>query len=39
MLFAWLKRRRRARVIAAAFPDEWLIYLQKNVGLYALLTG
>jgi Mlc titration factor MtfA (ptsG expression regulator) len=38
MLFAWLKRRRRARVVAAAFPDDWLIYLQKNVGLYALLT-
>jgi Mlc titration factor MtfA (ptsG expression regulator) len=38
MLFAWLKRRRRARVVAAAFPDPWLVYLQKNVALYALLT-
>jgi Mlc titration factor MtfA (ptsG expression regulator) len=38
MLFAWLKRRRRARLVAAAFPDDWLVYLQNNVGLYALLT-
>jgi Mlc titration factor MtfA (ptsG expression regulator) len=38
MLFAWLKRRRRARAVAAPFPDEWRAYLQKNVGLYALLT-
>jgi len=38
MLFAWLKHRRRARVVAATFPTDWLIYLQKNVGLYALLT-
>src|SRR5262245_55782444 len=38
MLFAWLKRRRRAQVVAAPFPDDWLVYLQKNVGLYSLLT-
>jgi Mlc titration factor MtfA (ptsG expression regulator) len=38
MLFAWLKRRRRARIVAAPFPDDWLVYLQKNLGLYALLT-
>jgi Mlc titration factor MtfA (ptsG expression regulator) len=38
MLFAWLKRRRRARIRAAPFPDDWLVYLQKNVGLYPLLT-
>jgi Mlc titration factor MtfA (ptsG expression regulator) len=38
MLFTWLKCRRRARIVAAAFPDDWLAYLHKNVGLYALLT-
>jgi Mlc titration factor MtfA (ptsG expression regulator) len=38
MLFAWLKRRRRARAVAAAFPDNWLVHLQKNVRLYPLLT-
>jgi MtfA peptidase len=38
MLFAWLKRRRRARVLAAAFPADWVAYLQKNVGLYTLLS-
>jgi Mlc titration factor MtfA (ptsG expression regulator) len=38
MLFAWLKRRRRARVVADPFPDDWLVHLQKNVALYELLT-
>jgi Mlc titration factor MtfA (ptsG expression regulator) len=38
MLFAWLKRRRRARIRAVPFPDDWLVHLEKNVGLYALLT-
>jgi Mlc titration factor MtfA (ptsG expression regulator) len=38
MLFTWRKRRRRARVLAAPFPDDWLVYLQKNVALYSLLT-
>lgn len=38
MLFAWLKARRRARVVAAPFPEQWISYLQQNVGLYALLS-
>lgn len=38
MLFAWLKRRRRARAVANPFPESWLGYLRANVGLYPLLT-
>jgi Mlc titration factor MtfA (ptsG expression regulator) len=38
MLFAWLKQRRRRRLLATPFPDEWLAYLRKNVALYATLT-
>lgn len=38
MLFAWLKNRRRAQLVAAPFPDDWLGYLRKYVGLYVLLT-
>ena len=38
MLFGWLKRRRRADVIASPFPEEWHDYLERNVAYYALLT-
>lgn len=38
MLFSWLKRRRRDRLVATPFPENWLEVLQANVGLYGLLT-
>jgi len=38
MFFGWLRNRRRAKVIAAPFPVEWLAILQRNVGLYKHLT-
>jgi Mlc titration factor MtfA (ptsG expression regulator) len=38
MLFAWLKRRRRRKLLAAPFPPEWLAHLRGNVALYATLT-
>jgi Mlc titration factor MtfA (ptsG expression regulator) len=38
MLFSWLKRRRRAQLLAAPFPEEWYGYLERNVPLYARLN-
>jgi MtfA peptidase len=38
MLFSWLRNRRRQRLLATPFPDEWLGYLRKNVASFALLT-
>ena len=39
MLFSWLDRRRRERILAAPFPADWLHYLQKNVALYSFLPA
>ena len=38
MLFSWLKRRRRQKLLAAPFPAAWLEYLAANVAHYQLLT-
>src|SRR5262245_48546327 len=38
MLFSWLARRRRAKLLATPFPQEWAAYLQRNVPLYATLN-
>lgn len=38
MLFSWLARRRRARILATPFPDEWLGFLDRNVSLYPQLS-
>jgi Mlc titration factor MtfA (ptsG expression regulator) len=38
MLFSWLKRRRRAKLLATPFPEEWYGYLERNVPLYAQLN-
>ncbi len=38
MLFSWLKNRRRAKLLKAPFPEEWLGYLERNVPLYATLS-
>ena len=38
-MFSWLKRRRRKRLLAEPFPDEWLSYMQTNVVPYSLLTA
>ena len=38
MLFTWLKQRRRHKLLATPFPQEWLSYLRDNVALYATLT-
>jgi Mlc titration factor MtfA (ptsG expression regulator) len=37
MIFSWLKRRRRARVLASPFPEAWLKILAQNVPHYGLL--
>jgi Mlc titration factor MtfA (ptsG expression regulator) len=38
MLFGWLERRRRRRLLAAPFPTDWLAHLRHNVAAYELLT-
>jgi Mlc titration factor MtfA (ptsG expression regulator) len=38
MLFSWLKRRRRRKILAAPFPPEWLGYLQANVPIFERLS-
>lgn len=38
MLFSWLRRRRRARILAQPFPTGWLAYLRKNVRHYQFLS-
>jgi MtfA peptidase len=38
MLFSWLRSRRRAKILATPFPDEWLDYLDRNVPLYGRLN-
>jgi Mlc titration factor MtfA (ptsG expression regulator) len=37
MLFAWLKRRRRRRLLAEPFPADWLSHLDGEVAHYRLL--
>jgi Mlc titration factor MtfA (ptsG expression regulator) len=39
MLFTWLKRRRRRRLLAQPFPDPWLDYLHRNVFFYQQMTA
>jgi MtfA peptidase len=38
MFFRWLRNRRRAKVLAAPFPEDWLAILHRNVGLYKHLS-
>ena len=38
MLFGWLERRRRRRLLAAPFPADWLAHLRQNVAVYEVLT-
>jgi MtfA peptidase len=38
MVFSWLKRRRREKLLAEAFPAEWLRFLHQNVAHYDYLT-
>jgi Mlc titration factor MtfA (ptsG expression regulator) len=38
MFFAWLRRRRRRRILAQPFPPRWLDYLHDNVGHQAFLS-
>ena len=37
MLFSWLRRRRRRKILADPFPAEWVGILERNVGHYAWL--
>ncbi|MDO9018454.1 MAG: zinc-dependent peptidase [Deltaproteobacteria bacterium] len=37
MLFSWLSRRRRARILETPFPPEWEAIIRRNVGHWALL--
>jgi hypothetical protein len=38
MLFSWLKRRRRSRLLETPIADAWLAHLRANVPYYAYLT-
>lgn len=38
MLFQWLKKRRRQKLIRQPFPQEWKQYLEANVALYHSLN-
>jgi hypothetical protein len=38
MIFSWLRRRRRRRLLAEPFPPEWEGYLRKNVAHYQHLS-
>src|SRR5688500_9387636 len=38
MLLSWLAHRRRAKLLAAPFPDEWHALIEKNVPYYAGLN-
>lgn len=37
MIFSWLKRRRREKLMARPFPAHWLEILERNVSIYWLL--
>jgi Mlc titration factor MtfA (ptsG expression regulator) len=39
MILSWLRRRRRAKILATPFPQQWLAYLEKNVPHYGTLSG
>jgi Mlc titration factor MtfA (ptsG expression regulator) len=39
MFFSWLRRRRRAKLVAQPFPPEWLTFLLKNVAHYQHLSA
>ena len=39
MIFTWLKRWRRGRLLETPFPDAWLAYLAANVPYYPLLAS
>jgi Mlc titration factor MtfA (ptsG expression regulator) len=38
MMFSWLRRRRRRKLLAQPFPPAWLEYLRRNVGHYECLS-
>jgi len=38
MIFSWLNRRRRAKLLFQPFPEEWVGYLERNVPLYSRLN-
>jgi Mlc titration factor MtfA (ptsG expression regulator) len=38
MVFSWLRKRRRRKLLAEPFPIRWLPYLERNVGHYPLLS-
>src|SRR5207253_11194099 len=37
MLFSWLKKRRRRKILAEPFSDDWRAVLDEHVGHYSLL--
>ncbi len=39
MVFAWFAERRREEVREQPFPEEWLAYLENNVGHYGYLSS
>lgn len=39
MLFSWLKKRRRRKLLAEPFPPGWVAVLERNVALYSMLPA
>lgn len=39
MIFHWLRKRRRRRLLAEPFPSRWIAFLEQNVGHYRLLSS
>src|SRR5262249_20618642 len=38
MIFSWLRKRRRHKLLAEPFPPEWSEYLETNVSVYPTLS-
>src|SRR6185295_13259048 len=39
MIFSWIKRNRRAKLLAEPYPQEWIEILERNVPYYPLLDA
>jgi Mlc titration factor MtfA (ptsG expression regulator) len=38
MIFSWLRARRRKKLLATPFPEQWLPYLERNLAQYRYLS-
>jgi len=39
MIFGWLKKRRRRKILAQPFPEEWTVILHRNLPFYSDLSA